>query len=203
MAIVPGDVEELDVIADVPMDGGFYSVGAGPLAAIQSTCLAIRFDVADDATKVQGFVWRGPGGAFRTDTGEVVPSVDVAVENDRLSVYSDVKLDVFGVVTASGAAISYRPVRSRDPFPCVLFSTGAVQDGRWRTFFVGVLPAGSTDVKLTFLPAVSQPSFQTATAATGEVFVVAEARTRAQTGEIFGSITYLDASGKLVRPTWR
>ena len=202
MAIVPGDVADLDVVADLANAGGFYSVGAGPLAAIQSTCLAIRYDTVAEASKVQGLVWRAPGDVFRKDTGEAVPSVDFTVENDRLSLYSDATLDVFGVVTTSGSAISYQPGKSKDPFPCVLFSTGQQADGRWRTFFVGVLPAGSTDVKMTFRSTASTPTLQTATASTGEVFLVAAAGTAGQTGEVFNTITYTDRDGKLVRPKW-
>lgn len=202
MAIVPGDVQDLDVVADVVNEGGFYSVGAGPLAAIDSTCLAIRYDTAADAAKVQGLVWRAPGGVFRKDSGAAVPSVDVTVENDRLSIYGDATLDVFGLITTSGSAISYKPSRTKDPFPCVLFSTTQREDGRWRTYFVGVLPPGSTNVKMTFRTSASKPILQTVAAETGEVFLVAEAGTSARTGEIFSTITYTDVDGKQIKPRW-
>lgn len=203
LAIVPGDVNDLDVIADNPNEAGHdYSVGAGYLDAVDSTCLAIRYDNAADAAKVQGLIWRVAGGTFRKDTGEAVTTLDVSAGGDTLSLYHDTALDVFGVVTASGYEGSYRPGRSSDPFPCMLFSTAQSADGKYPTFFVGVLPAGSKDLKMQFLRGAADPSLQTVAAASGEVFLVAAAKTAKQAGEIFDDISYINANGKKVEPRW-
>lgn len=202
MAIVPGEVENLDVLADVPNDEGYYSIASGSLRAVDSTCLVIRYDVADDAAKVQGLVWRAADGPFRRDTGAVVPSVDAAVGDERVTVYGDRTLDLFGVVTSSGSAISYRPGKSTDPFPCVLFSTDRLDNGRWQTLFVGLLPQGATAAKMTFLPSASKPGLQSLTADSGDVFVVADAQTRAERGEVFTAFSYADQNGTRVTPRW-
>lgn len=203
VAIVPGDVADLDIISDHPNEAGHdYSVGAGYLDAVDSTCLAIRYDKAEDATKVQGLIWRVAGGTFRKDTGEAVTTVDVTVGSDKLSLYRDTALDVFGVVTSSGYEGSYRPGRSSDPFPCLLFSTAQAADGKYPTFFVGVLPAGSRNLKLGFLRSVADATLQTVDATSGEVFLVAAAKTAKQAGEIFDDISYTDAKGKTVEPRW-
>lgn len=202
MAILPGDVEDIDVVADVPSDRGSYAVAAGDLRAIDSTCLTIRFDVPADAATVQGVVWRTSGGGFRNGNGGIVTSAEFSVAGDQIRVYYDPTLDVFGALTSSGTAISYRPGKTRDPFPCVLFSTTQVS-GSWQTFFVGVLPAGSTGVTMRFLPSASTPSLQTLTAESGEVFVMAQARTATARGEIFGSVAFTDQHGKTVKPKWR
>lgn len=202
MAIVPGDVRNLDVVTNLPNEAGHdYSVGAGYLDAIEATCLAIRFDQAADAGAMTGFVWRDEGGVFYRDAGGAVPSANFAVDGDTLAAYSDTTLDVFGVIAASGFQGSYRPSKSKDPFPFLQFST--VQDaGRWRTYVVGVLPSGSTNAKVSFLSGASSPSMATAPAASGEVFVLAAARTAKQKGDLVSTITYTDASGKKVTPRW-
>lgn len=202
MAIVPGDVSELDVVTNLPNEAGHdYSVGAGYLGQIDATCLVIRFDAAADAGTVKGFVWREDGGTFHRDAGGTVPSADIAVDGDTVTVYSDPTLDVFGVITASGFQGSYRPSKSKDPFPFLQFST--VQDaGRWRSFFVGKLPTGSTDIKVAFASGASSPAVATAPAASGEVFVVAAGKTAKQTSELVDQLTYTNASGKKVTPRW-
>ena len=208
MAIVPGDVASLDVVADLPNETGHgYSVGAGYLEAIGSTCLAIRYDVAADASKVRGLIWRSTGDVFRKDTGDAVTFVEATSNDDKLAVYSDSAFDVFGVVGVGGATTSryqesYHPAKSKDPFPFLQFSTVVQADGRWRTFFVGVLPAGSGNVKMSFLSTATNPTLQTVNAASGEVFLVAGALTPQETGEIFDDLTYTNAAGKTVRPVW-
>lgn len=203
VALVPADVDDLDVATNLSSDViHSYSVAADFLSGVDVTCLAIRYDTAADAAEVKGLVWRTSGGVFRRDTGDVVPSVDVTAGDDRVSLYSDKSLDLFGVITASGSATSYHPSKSTDPFPCVLFSTVRQTSGNWRTFFVGVLPAGSNNVKMTFLATATGPSLQTAKASSGELFFVAMAETAAQAGELFESFTYSNAQGAVVTPTW-
>ncbi len=205
MAVVPGDVRDLDVVTDVPNETGHdYAVAAGYLDAIDSTCLAIRYDAAADAALVRGLIWRVVGSStFVKDTGETVLSMDLSANEEQVSVYRDPELDVFGIITASGYEASYHPSKSKDPFGCLLFSTSQQPDGRWRTFFAGVVPAGSTDVRMRFLSGAANPSLQTVTAASGEVFFLAAATTARQSGELFDTMSYADAAGKRVTPTWR
>ena len=202
MAIVPGDVEDLDVVAELPnVTGHDYSVAVGYLSGINSTCLAIRYDRAADATHVKGLVWRVAGGIFRKDSGDAVTFVDVPANGDQLAVYSDSALDVFGVVTTSGYQGSYHPAKTKDPFPFLLFSTSKEADGRWRTFFAARLPAGSTHARMAFVARASNRTLRTVKAASGGVFVVAAASTTAA-GELFDDFSYTNAKGKKVTPAW-
>lgn len=205
MAIIPGDVSDLDVVTDVPNETGHdYAVDAGYLDAIDSTCLAIRYDAATDAALVRGLIWRVAGSpTFIKDTGETVVSLDLSANEEQVSLYRDAALDVFGIITASGYEASYHPAKSKDPFGCLLFSTAQQADGRWRTFFAGVLPAGSTDVTMRFLSGATDPSLQTVAAASGEVFFLAAATTDKRSGELFDTMSYVNAAGKRVTPTWR
>lgn len=154
------------------------------------------------STRSRGLVWRAEGDAFMKDTGESVATANLATADDHISAYYDAAYDVFSVVTTSGYQGAYHPSKSHDPFPCILFSPAQQADGRWHTDFVGVLLAGSTNVKMTFLPAASNPTVTTVTAASGQVFLVASATTATESGELFDLLTYTDGQGKMVTPAW-
>ncbi|HEY3407152.1 MAG TPA: hypothetical protein VGK53_03160 [Propionicimonas sp.] len=168
-----------------------------PLTGIDATAFLVGFIKAGGPDTVRGFIWRGADGMVVDSLGNNVPNAEITLDDNSYLIYRDAELDVVGIVPRQGDG-GYN-VRMRDSSPGDLLGGGMGrqgEDGIWTWTTLGVLPAGSHDIKVNLAP--GDGSWASGVMSDGSVAVLASNHAKSEHGKVVTSFSYTDANGKRV-----
>lgn len=121
-----------------------------PLPGTDYQAVAVEFDDPKEVDSYVDTIWMDPDGRVHSAKGQVLPSTKVA-DGDTFFVAKD--SGVVGAFMADGSGGSTRPVSTA---PTTTMGYGTKEDGGdWAWTSVTLLPAGATDVTLTWANAAS------------------------------------------------
>lgn len=121
-----------------------------PLPGTDYQAVALKFDDPKEVDSYVDTIWMDPDGRVHSANGQVLPSTKVA-DGDTFFVAKD--SGVMGSFMADGSGGSTRPLSTG---PTTEMGYGTKEDGGdWAWTSVTLLPAGATDVSLTWANAAS------------------------------------------------
>jgi hypothetical protein len=193
IGIIPDRISRLDSHGGAAK-GSFFT--SQPLDGIGATAFWVGFPEAGAPADLRGFVWQGSDGEFHDSLGSTVPSARIALKGEEYLVYRDAELDVMQVVRASGGSWG---LRISDLHLDDLLGGGAGKrdaSGTATWMVMGALPPGIHDLSLTLAPGDGEWAAQVLS--DGYTVILAVNTSNSADGDVVRSLTYTDASGKVV-----